>query len=75
MCVDSSRVAPRASNCPFSGMPDKWAPTTAMGIDSATVRDGDEVRSALDRSKGRPFLIDASINASDYKDVMKLARG
>ena len=48
---------------------------TAMGIDSATVRDGDEFRSALDRSKGRPFLIDASINASDYKDVMKLARG
>lgn len=48
---------------------------TAMGIDSATVRDGDEFRSALDRSEGRPFLIDAAINASDYTAVMKLARG
>jgi acetolactate synthase-1/2/3 large subunit len=48
---------------------------TAMGIDSATVRDGDEFRVALAQSEGRPFLIDAAINATDYKDIMKLARG
>jgi len=48
---------------------------TAMGIESATVRDGDELRDALGQSEGRPFLIDAAINASDYKSIMKLARG
>jgi len=48
---------------------------TAMGIDSATVRDIDEFRGALAQSEGRPFLIDVAINASDYTEVMKLARG
>jgi acetolactate synthase-1/2/3 large subunit len=48
---------------------------TAMGIGSAAARDGDELRSALDQSADRPFLIDASINSADYTEIMKLARG
>ncbi len=48
---------------------------TAIGIDSATARDCDELRTALDQSADRPFLIDASINAADYTGIMKLARG
>lgn len=47
----------------------------AMGISSATARDEAEYRSALVRSAGLPFLIDACIASTDYIAIMRLARG
>ncbi len=48
---------------------------TAIGIESASARDAAELHDALTRSAGKPFLIDASIDAADYVAIMGLARG
>jgi acetolactate synthase-1/2/3 large subunit len=53
----------------FAGIAD------AMGIESASASDATELRGALTRSAGKPFLIDASINGADYVEIMRLARG
>jgi len=47
----------------------------AMGIESMTVRDRDELRDALIRSAGQPFLIDAIIDPADYVEIIKVVRG
>jgi acetolactate synthase-1/2/3 large subunit len=48
---------------------------SAMNMESAVVRDRDEMRTALESIAQGPSLLDCRINSTDYIDIMRVARG